>query len=109
MVPYAPYLYALYMASVDGFAMAMLKAKHLGFIKNMFIFPITMLIYSFQPLIFYKSLSSESMSIMNVLWDVMSDVIVALIGYFVFGEVFTIQQCIGIVFCVIGITLLGVK
>jgi multidrug transporter EmrE-like cation transporter len=49
------------------------------------------------------------MSIMNVLWDVMSDVIVALIGYFVFGEVFTIQQCVGIVFCMVGITLLGVK
>ena len=97
------------MASVDGFAMAMLKAKHLGLIKSMFIFPLTMLIYSFQPLIFYKALSSESMSIMNVLWDVMSDVIVALIGYVVFGEVFTIQQCVGVVFCMVGIALLGVK
>lgn len=97
------------MASVDGFAMAMLKAKHLGLIKNMFVFPITMLVYAFQPIVFYNALSSESMSIMNVLWDVMSDVIVALIGYFVFGEVFTTQQCIGMLFCLIGITLLGVK
>ena len=47
------------------------------------------------------------MSVMNVLWDVMSDVIVTVIGFVVFGERFTIQQYVGLAFSLIGITLLG--
>lgn len=104
---YTHYLYALLMASIDGMVIPLLKAKHLGMLKGIWMFPLAMLVYSIQPLIFYNAMSVESMSVMNILWDVMSDVIVTIIGFVVFGETFTVQQWLGLAFSLIGITLLG--
>ena len=104
---YIHYLYALFMASIDGMVMPLLKAKKLGMLKGIWMFPLSMLVYSIQPLIFYGALSLESMTVMNVLWDVMSDVIVTIIGFAVFGEILSTKQYIGIVVSLIGITLLG--
>jgi len=87
--------------------MPLLKAKKLGMLKGIWMFPLSMLVYSIQPLLFYSALSLESMTVMNVLWDVMSDVIVTIIGFAVFGEILSTQQYIGIVVSLIGITLLG--
>jgi multidrug transporter EmrE-like cation transporter len=101
------YLYALYMASIDGMVMSALKAYKVGMIKSLWVFPVAMLVYGFQPLVFYNGLSLESMTILNVLWDVLSDVIVAAIGVFLFGEKLTTQQCVGLAFCMAGIVLLG--
>ena len=106
---YTQYLYSLYMASIDALMLSLLKSKSLGLINGRWILPLSMLVYSTQPLIFYKSLSVESMTVMNILWDVMSDVIVTIIGIFVFGEVLTMHQYIGIAFSIIGISLLGIR
>lgn len=95
------------MASVDGILMPLLKAKKLGMLKGIWMFPLSMLVYSIQPLIFYSALSIESMTIMNVLWDVMSDILVTVIGFIVFGETLSKRQYLGIAFSLIGITLLG--
>ena len=101
------YLFPLYMASVDGFAMSLLKARHVGMLKGSWMFPLAMLIYSSQPLMFYQSLTHGSMTIMNILWDILSDVLVAMIGFFVFGETLTLTQCFGLLLSFIGIALLG--
>jgi multidrug transporter EmrE-like cation transporter len=106
---FVPYLYALYLAGVDGIMMPLLKAKKLGMLTGNWMFPLTSLIYAMQPLVFYQALSLESMTIMNILWDVMSDIIVTVIGIFVFGESLTKMQMLGLVFSLIGITLLGCK
>ena len=109
MTDYNQYIYALSMASIDGIALSLLKLKHTGIIKNGWVFPLTMLIYSTQPLIFYKALSLENMTVLNLLWDVISDVLVTFIGLFIFNEKITMHQGLGIVFCLIGIALLGIK
>lgn len=103
----APYLYAFFMASIDAIVMPLLKAKKLGMLTGNWMFPLASIIYASQPFIFYKSLSSNSMTIMNILWDVMSDVLVAIIGVFVFGETLTPTQWIGMILAILGITLLG--
>jgi multidrug transporter EmrE-like cation transporter len=95
------------MASIDAFIFSLLKAKYLGISKAFWIIPLSMLVYSTQPLMFYSSLSIESMTVMNILWNVMSNIIVSLIGIFLFGEVLSINQYVGIIFSLIGITLLG--
>jgi len=104
---FLPYLYALYMASVDAIVMPLLKAKKLGMLTGNWMFPLAALVYSTQPFIFYKSLSTDSMTVMNLLWDVMSDVLVAVIGIFVFGETLSSLQWLGMVLAILGITLLG--
>ena len=104
-----PYLYALYLASVDAIIMPLLKAKRTGMLTGTWMLPFATFIYAMQPLVFYQALSLESMTIMNMLWDVMSDILVAVIGIFVFGESLTKIQMLGLVFSLIGITLLGYK
>jgi drug/metabolite transporter (DMT)-like permease len=95
------------MASIDGMAMSLLKARHVGMLKGSWMFPAAMLMYSSHPLIFYKSLTHGSMIMMNILGDILSDILVAMIGFFVFGETLTLTQCFGLVLSFIGIALLG--
>lgn len=106
---FVPHLYALYMASIDAVSFSLLKARHIGLINGVWMFPITMAIYASQPLVFYKTLSIESMSVMNLLWNVMSNIIVTLIGLFFFKEKISNYQYAGIFVCIIGITLLGIN
>jgi drug/metabolite transporter (DMT)-like permease len=103
----APYLYALFMASIDAIVMPLLKAKKLGMLTGNWMFPLASIVYASQPFIFYKSLSSDSMTVMNILWDVTSDVLVAIIGIFIFGESLSPLQWVGMVLALLGITLLG--
>jgi uncharacterized membrane protein len=96
------------MASLDGIILSLLKAQQTGLIKNILVFPFSMAVYALQPLVFYSGLSYGSMSILNILWDVISDIIVLAIGIFVFDEIFSLQQAVGILFCFLGIILLKI-
>ena len=102
------YLYAFYMSFIDVFVFSLLKTNYISSSKKIWILPLSMLIYSFEPFIFYKSLAFESMSIMNILWNVMSNIIVTLTGAFVFGEIFSTYQIIGIILSITGMVLLGI-
>ena len=103
------YLFATYLASIDSVVLPILKAKKLGMITGTWMFPLAALIYSIQPLIFYQSLSIESMTVMNIMWDVISDILVSVVGIFVFNEYLSPTQLCGLVLSVIGLVLLGYK
>ena len=68
-----------------------------------------MLIYSLQPLIFLQSLTGNGLTIMNLLWDVMSDVIVTSIGLFYFSEKLTNSKKVGVLLSIISVILLSWK
>ena len=51
--------YSGFMAFIDVFVLGAIKAYNLGWLKGPGIIPLAMLLYSFQPLIFLKSLSEE--------------------------------------------------
>ena len=101
------YLYAFIMASIDAVVMPLLKAKKLGMLTGNWVFPVSAILYGSQPFIFYKSLSTNSMTVMNILRDVTSDVLVTVVGIYVFGEVLSPLQWVGLVLAILGITLLG--
>lgn len=103
------YLYALCMTGIDILVMPVMKAKNSGMLKGNWVFPYSMILYSLQPLIFYKSLAVENMGIMIILWNVTTDIVIALIGFFIFGETLTTIQCTGLVLSLVGVTLLGIK
>lgn len=71
------------------------------------IVPIAMLIYSFQPYIFLLALQYESMTVMNILWDVISDIIVTMMGIFYFKEQISSIKQVGLVFAFIAIVLMS--
>lgn len=97
------------MALIDAFILSALKAFHLGWLQWKGVIVIAMLIYSFQPLLFLESLKHNSLTVMNLLWDVMSDVIVTTIGLFYFSEKLTKFKKAGVLLSFISIILLTWK
>ncbi len=101
--------YGATMALGDSIILSTLRAFSLGWIKTKIVVVLAMLFYSFQPLIFLKSLSHNSLTVMNLLWDVMSDVSVSIIGLFYFGEKLTKFKKMGVFLSIISIILLTWK
>lgn len=97
------------MALVDSVSLSALKAYSAGMIQWRGVILLSMLVYSCQPLLFLESLKYNSLTVMNLLWDVMSDVIVTLIGLFYFGEKLSSTKKVGVVFSLISIFLLTFK
>jgi multidrug transporter EmrE-like cation transporter len=103
---YSPLVYGTYMATVDAFMLGLLKAMSLGWINTNLLF-IPALVYAIQPFIFYKSLSGETMTVMNLLWDVLSDVFVTFEGLYFFQEKITQRKMWGVALSFVSIALLS--
>lgn len=100
-----PLVYGTYMATVDVFMLGLLKAINLGWVNSALIFLPT-IIYAMQPWVFLASLKFESLTVMNLLWDVMSDVLVTGMGLFFFKEQITRTKLLGVGLSFITIFLL---
>jgi len=97
------------MAIIDGLTLCALKAFYLGWIQWRGILVIIMVVYSLQPLLFLQSLKFNSLTVMNLLWDVMSDVIVTALGLFYFKEKITKFKRDGVLMSIISVVLLTWK
>jgi drug/metabolite transporter (DMT)-like permease len=97
------------MAFIDAFILSSLKAYHLGWIQWRGILLIAMTVYACQPLLFLNSLRYSSLTVMNLLWDVMSDVLVTVIGLYYFSEKLSNMKKIGVLLSIISIILLTWK
>lgn len=95
------------MASIDALAMAVMKEYSTGQIPWRCVIPVVMLVYSMQPLVFLKALEVESMTVMNLLWDVLSDLFVTLLGMFYFKEFISPIKRVGLAFAFVAIVLLS--
>jgi multidrug transporter EmrE-like cation transporter len=95
------------MASIDAIVMAGLKKYDIGTITWRGIVPISMLIYSLQPYLFLQALQYESMTVMNILWDVISDILVTIMGIFYFKEQISSMKQVGLAFAFIAIVLMS--
>ena len=104
---FAPMAFASLMAFIDTFVLSGLKKYSTGDHAYGLAIPLGMLVYSLQPLIFLQSLHYESMTVMNILWDMMSDLYVTLIGLFYFKERLTSTKLLGLSFAFIAIVLLS--
>lgn len=100
-----PLLYGSLMASIDTFMLSLLKAIHLGWVEKAFMI-IPTIIYACQPWIFLSALKFESMTTMNLLWDVLSDVLVTFTGLYYFREKISQTKLIGVAFSFVAIFLL---
>ena len=97
------------MAIMDSIVLSLLKALSIGLIQWKGIILISMLIYSIQPLIFLQSLKTTNLTIMNLLWDVISDVLVTAIGIFYFSEKLSYTKKVGVALSIVSIILLSWK
>jgi multidrug transporter EmrE-like cation transporter len=102
----APLVYGTYMATVDVFMLGILKAINLGWVSKSLIFLPT-LIYAMQPWVFLTSLNYETLTVMNLLWDVISDVFVTVEGLYFFQEKVSRTKMLGVGLSLISVFLLS--
>ena len=81
-----PIFMGLLMASLDVVMMSLGKFAVKGQISEATALTLGTLVYSLEPYIFFTSLKYESLTAMNLIWDLTSDVLVTILGVFYFGE-----------------------
>ena len=101
-----PILFGFLMAAIDVFILSLLKMRYSLTISNNLVFIIAFFIYGIQPFIFYYSLKYANLSRMNLIWDLMSDLLVTTIAIIYFREFLTNKQYWGVIFGIIAIFLL---
>ena len=106
MINTIPLLFATFMAGIDTIVLGWLKEYSLHKISWMYI-PFGLILYGLQPLIFLQSLKYETMTVMNILWDVISDIFVTCSGLFYFKEKISTLKQLGLTFAFIAIILLS--
>ena len=103
-----PFAFAAAMAGIDSTMLTLIKyisthEHHIGWI----ILP--MIVYSLQPVLFYLSMHYETLTVMNLLWDVISDVVITMIGLLIFKEKIGPYKKVGVIFSLISIVLLSLN
>lgn len=83
---FLPIVFGVAMATFDVVMMSLAKLSRTGVVSYGTALPIATVIYAVEPYIFFKSLNYESLTVMNLIWDLTSDVMVTLVGVFYFGE-----------------------
>lgn len=102
-----PIVFGVLMAIVDIAMMSTLKLTSQGKILTAVGLPVAMGLYALQPVIFLKGLSFEGMVVMNLVWNLMSNVLVTLQGILIFGESIKGLRWLGIAMSLVALTILA--
>ena len=97
--------FGLCMATLDVIMMSLAKYSSKGVISYGTALPIATLIYALEPYIFFKSLKYDSLTAMNLIWDLTSDVLVTTVGVFWFGESIKGVRWLAVAFAVFALGL----
>jgi len=104
-VHWIPIAFATGMAMIDSLAFSILKKISLKELGMMFL-PLAMLIYSSQPVIFLQALKFENMAIVNLLWNMMSNILVTFTGLVLLQEKVGLFKGVGIALSFVAIFLM---
>lgn len=105
-IEWIPFTFAAVMATIDVFMLSIIKivgtkAKYLKWMI------VPTIVYAIQPWIFLSALKFETMTVMNLVWDLMSDVLVTIVGIYYFGEKLGPVKSLGVFTALISIALLA--
>jgi multidrug transporter EmrE-like cation transporter len=67
---------------------------------------VSSLLYASSPFIFLKALETESLTVMNLIWDLSSDLIVTFVGLFIFKESLPPLKILGVLLSFVSIFLM---
>jgi multidrug transporter EmrE-like cation transporter len=104
MFKYTTLFFGVLFGILDAIALPIVKGVSIGW-KPLWM-AVPAIIYAINPFIFLKALSTESLAIMNLVWDLSSDVIVTLIGVFMFQEHIPRTKLIGVVLSFVSLFLM---
>ncbi len=97
-------LIGLLLATCDLFNLGAIKNVSTGLYPKIVMWVVTGL-YALQPWIFLKGLNFTSMTVLNLSWDLLSDILVTLSGLFYFRESLTEYKFLGVLSSMLAITL----
>lgn len=92
------------MAFIDVVVLGWIKEYSIGAASPIYVV-LAMLLYGLQPAIFVQSLKYETMTVMNILWDMISDVLVTGTGLLYFKEKLTPIRQLALSFAFIAVIL----
>lgn len=104
MLNWRTLLFGLVFGSIDSIALPIVKGISAGWSMKWMVIPFAL--YALSPFVFLKALAGESLTIMNLVWDLSSDVIVTIIGIFLFAEQIPPVKMVGLVFSFISLFLM---
>ena len=101
---YLPMLIASGMAGIDTLAFSLVKKISEKSILPAFTF-IAMGLYALQPLILLQAMPFETVAVMNIIWNLISSVVVTLVSIFFLGETIGMYKMIGIMIGIVSLFL----
>ena len=96
--------YGICLAGIDVLAFPFVKYVSMGMNPVWMIVPVVL--YAIDPLILLQSLHHENIAIMNLVWNLMSNMLIAFMGVAIFQETIPPLKWIGILFSMISIVLM---
>ena len=102
---FLPIVFGVFMASLDVLMMSLAKLSSQGKLAYGTALPFATGLYALEPYLFFKSLNYESLTVMNLVWDLTYDVIVTLVGVFYFGESIKGLRWLAILFALFSLAL----
>ena len=96
--------FGLVLSVIDTVAFSLIKKVSLAQVPY-WMTGLAVLLYAMTPLVFLQSMKYTSLSVMNLTWDLLSDVMVTLVGLFFFKEILTERETIGVLLGIIAIIL----
>lgn len=102
-----PVFFGTVMALIDIFMMGTVKMVSTGSLVASFGLPFAIGLYALEPLVFYKAMTHEGMVVTNLVWNLMSDVVVTLQGVFIFGESIKGMRWLGISMSLMALAILA--
>ena len=100
---YPALLFGLTLASIDVVMMFIIKGYSQGWIKSIKWMILPTIIYALDPWIFMGSLKFESLTVMNLTWDLLSDILVTAMGLFVLKESIPTMKLIGVALAMVSL------
>ena len=89
-------LYGLAFGALDSIALPIVKGVSIGWNPAWMLIPALM--YAASPFVMLTALRKETLTIMNLVWDLSSDLFITLIGLFVFAETLSPMKLLGVFF-----------
>lgn len=100
-----PIVFGIFMSILDVAMMSIAKLSSKGKIAYWTALPLATLVYSLEPYLFFKSLNYESLTAMNLIWDLTSDILVTFLGVFYFKESIKGLRWLAVLFAMFSLAL----
>jgi len=97
--------YGVAFGALDSIALPIVKGVSMGWDPAWMVIPA--ILYAGSPFLFLTALRQETLTIMNLVWDLTSDLVVTFIGLVIFAETISPIKALGVCISMIGLIMMS--